>query len=368
MHKRTMILGGIVLVLILVFAYVQNNNSVQEKQKIKIGIISPMTGQVGFLGQNIVKSAELALQDLGYDNVEFIVEDAGNVGESAEAITAYRKLVDTDKVKIIIDGMSSDGTMAVSSLLEQDKVVMITPLTGGKNIDYASEFLFRNGPSDVYAGTAPAQYFKSNGLNNIVLLTDNAEYTLDIAESFKESFNGNIVLDEKISPDDKDFRTTLSKVSDYDAVFILTSTGQSSSYIIKQLCELGNTKPVFTNFLAFNPNAFDIAQDCIEGVYTYYPQSDSTEKAKDFLIQYKEKYGYELPISFHSTGTYDAVKMSVEAINSVGNDGQKIHEYLLEDIKDWDGINGKISFDARGNVEGGFRLMKITNKSLALVE
>ncbi|MBT7928702.1 ABC transporter substrate-binding protein, partial [Candidatus Peregrinibacteria bacterium] len=208
-------------------------------EPIKIGVMTMTTGDVAFLGQNIVKSAELAVEELEYDNVELIIADVGNLGEGRNTVAAYRKLVDVDKVEIIIDGMLSDGTMAVAPLLDQDEVVMITPLTGGENIDNAAEYLFRNGPSDIIAGTKPAKQLLEFGFENVALYTDNAEYTLDIRKHFVSSFRGKIVVDEVIIPDKSDYRGELSKITnEVDAIVINTATGMSAPHMIKQLYEL----------------------------------------------------------------------------------------------------------------------------------
>jgi hypothetical protein len=42
----------------------------------------------------------------------------------------------------------------------------------------------------------------------VVLFTDNVEYTLDISKFFKQRYKGNIVLDETINPDAKEYGTS----------------------------------------------------------------------------------------------------------------------------------------------------------------
>ncbi|MEK6963022.1 MAG: ABC transporter substrate-binding protein [Nanoarchaeota archaeon] len=341
----------------------------QSTQKIKIGILTPQTGDLAFLGTNIVRSAELAIQELGVqDQVELVIEDAGTVGGGKDAVTAYRKLVDLDKVQFIIDGMASDGTMAVAPFLDQDKVVMITPLTGGENVDNAAEFLFRNGPSDILAGTKPASDLtKKFAFTKIVLFTDNAEYTLDISKHFRAAYKGQIVSDEVILPDKTDYRTELLKMQGKgaQAIVINTASGNSAMYLMKQLYEMGNKLPILANFIAFNANTITGAGKGVEGVYIYDPEFDETSPlTQAFFVKYTKKYGTAPTIPFHTTGTYDAIKMGLEAINVVGYDGQKIHDYLLSHIQNWQGMNGLVSFNDKGNTETGFTLKQIKNSSL----
>ncbi len=370
-----LLIGLITLVLLLnlIFVgYTITGNTI-KKQTIKIGILTPLTGDLAFLGENVVKSAKLAVTDLGYeDRIEFVIEDAGNVGKGENAISAYRKLVDIEKIEVIIDGMASDGTMAIAPLIDKDKIVLITPLTGGENIDNAADYLFRNGPSDIIAGTKPAEEVFGMGYKRVVLLTDNAEYTTDIRKHFKNSYLGEIVFDELINPNQKDFRSEISKIQkkEFDAIIINTASGNSAAYLIKQLYESKNSKPIFANFLAFNSNTLKIAgKKSFEGVYIYDPEFDSDSfRTQNFFKKYNKKYNTNPTIPFHTTGTFDAIKMIIEAVEETSYDGEKIHDYLLKNIQDWQGMNGIVSFDEKGNTQTGFVLKQVKNKELVALD
>ena len=354
---------GIVLVLILALTLITSTQEV-EIETIKVGILTPLSGNLAFLGENIVQSAELAKEELGYENVEFIIQDSGVVGNSKDAISGYKKLVEVDNVKIIIDGMTSDGTMAVAPLLDKDKVVMITPLTGGENIDNAAEYLFRNGPSDIIAGTLPAKDLNLKEYEKVGLFTDNAEYTLDIAKHFKSTFTGE-VIEEIVTPDLTDYKTEVKKIleSKPEAIVVNTASGQSAAYIVKQLYEQKNTAPIYMNFIGYNENNVKTAgKVAYENTFVYDPEfNEDSSKTMSFFTEYEEKYDSQPAIPFHSTGTYDAVKMSVEAIDAAGYDGEKIHDYLLVKIQNWNGLNGIVSLDEKGNTETGFIQKQIIN-------
>jgi len=237
MERQTKILVVVILLILVVNAFFifKLTGNVVKEEKIKIGIMTPTTGNLAFMGENIVKSAELAVKEQGLsDKVELIVEDTGYLGSGGDVISSYNKLVNTDKVQVIIDGMTSDGSMAVAPLLDKDRIVMITPLTGGENIDNSAEYMFRNGPSDIIAGTKPAEdIYEKFGYRNVALLTDNAEYTIDISKHFRNSFKGKIVSDQIITPDLNDYRAEIAKITkDTDLIVVNTASGVSAGYII----------------------------------------------------------------------------------------------------------------------------------------
>lgn len=377
MKKYLWIIVAALLIIVVCFSLSKlshESRQPSESKIIKIGVMARTTGDVSFIGDNLVRSIELAVDELRHEDetIQIIVEDVGGLSDQAQVISAMKKLAEVDHVAVIIDGMLSNGTLAAAPLTDEYHVVMITPLTGGENIDTAAEYLFRNGPSDIIAGTKPADdLYNRFGISQVALLTDQAEYTIDIRKHFTRVYAGGIVVDELINPEGTDYRTELLKVkqSNAGALVINTSTGLSAAYIIDQAQELGITIPIFANFLAVSPQLYEIAGNATEGVYIYDPEiSGSIQDVTDLMNRYVDRYGQEPTILFHTTGGYDAVRMSLEAIRKVGYDGQRIHDYLLKHIKDWQGYNGIVSFDDQGNTGTGFVLKQIKNQELVLVE
>jgi len=372
MKAKIIIMTGIIILILIGLFYINlTGNVIKNNEKIKIGIMTPTTGNLAFLGENIVNSAKLAVKEQGLDDkVELIVEDTGYLGGGGNVINSYNKLVQTDKVQVIIDGMTSDGSMTVAPLLDIDKIVMITPLTGGENIDNSAEYMFRNGPSDIIAGNKPAEdLYYTFGYKNVVLFTDNSEYTIDISKHFRRAYKGKIVYDEIITPDLTDYRTQIAKIpKETNAIVINTASGVSAGYIIKQLHESGNKLPIFCNFIAFNDKNFKIAsKEAFQNIYIYNPEFDENSNlTKDFLKKYNEKYGKNPAIPFHTTGTYDAIKMISEAVENVGYSGKAVHFYLLNNIKNWHGMNGIVSFDVNGNTATGFLLKQVKKGKLEI--
>lgn len=375
MTKQKSIIAVVIIAVVVlggIFFTQRGSQKPPQPEKIKIGIVTMTTGNLAFLGDNVVKSARLAAEKLDRaQNIEFIVEDVGDLdGQGTKAISAAHKLIDTDHVQFIIDGMTSNGTLAIAPILDQTKVVAVTPLTGGENIDTAAEYLFRNGPSDIKAGTLPARDLAQKfGFTKVALLSDNADYTTDIAKHFRATYTGDIISDQLVKPDGNDYRTELLKIKAAapQALVVNTADGVSSKYIVKQARDLGITAPIFANFIAFGPDLLKYAGAAADDMYVYLPEfNGNTPEVKEFMTAYKTKYGADSPIAFHATGTYDAVKMGLEAIDHVGYDGVKIHDYLLANIKNWHGFNGAVSFDARGNSGTGFVLNQ--NKNGVLVE
>jgi branched-chain amino acid transport system substrate-binding protein len=361
MKIHTYFLVGIMLTLIACSA---------ESEKVKIGIMTPLSGNAAFLGENLARSAELTLEYYNLtDKYELIVEDVPCDGTGgAAAVSAATKLTKIDNVQFIIGGTCSDGTLAVAPIMNEAHVVFMTPLTGGQNIDEAGEYIFRNGPSDIIAGTKPAQeMYDEFDLQRVAIVVDKAEYTLDIATHFRRTYPGEIVMIEEVQVGEMDLRTTITKIknSNAQAVLMLTQDGVSAAYLSRQLAEAGVKLPVFANFLANTPRLSAVAGEASEGMFIYDPEFTLTPEVEQFFAAYRQKYGTQPTIPFHTTGTRDAILLFVKAQEHTGNDGVKLHNWLLANVQQWQGFNGEVSFDNQGNSGTGFVRKQLRNDVLS---
>ena len=92
------------------------------------------------------------------------------------------------------------------------------------------------------------------------------------------------------------------------------------------------------------------------------PADINTPEAKAFLAAYEAKYKAQ-PSSIWSVVAGDAFTVLVEAIKAKGTKSEDIAAYLHNDLKDYQGLTGKISFDAKGDRVGDlYRLYQVSDK------
>ncbi len=105
----------------------------QGDQPIKIGDIDPLTGTYAAEGESQVRGAKMALAEINAKGgllgrkVELVVEDnAANPGLSAQKA---HKLIDQDRVNLLIGTVSSAASLSVSQVAHQEGMVYMC--TGG---------------------------------------------------------------------------------------------------------------------------------------------------------------------------------------------------------------------------------------------
>ena len=109
--------------------------------------------------------------------------------ESGQGLTAVKKLVEVDGAQAVIGGTCSDDTMAAAPYVNENRIVYLTPVTGGSNVDGAGEYVFRIGNSDVLAGENPAtDLIVRFNVTSAATVTEQREYTIDIRDNFKRKY------------------------------------------------------------------------------------------------------------------------------------------------------------------------------------
>ena len=95
---------------------------------IKIGHLRPLTGHQAQTGERMVRGFAFALEQAGFEvagrKIEVIVEDDGSKPETA--VDKARKLVENDKVAMIVGPTAGGSQMAVSAYLDKVGIPMLT--------------------------------------------------------------------------------------------------------------------------------------------------------------------------------------------------------------------------------------------------
>ncbi len=376
--KSTYVLGALGLLLVvgalLIGDKVGTVAGVATGEPIKVGVSTILTGDFAALGENIVNTAELAVDEVNANGgingrpLELYVQDAGL--DSKTGLSAAQKLVNVDGVHYIIGGTSSNGTLAAAPLVNEKKVIYMTPVTGGKNVDEAGEYVFRVANGDMLAGRDLANAAMELGFKKVALVTEVTEYTIDIQKSFAATYKGELAVNEEFQPGTTDFRALVAKTkaATPDVIVVLSQTGIAGAHFIKQSQDAGLGVPVFTDFtFVANTAARDIVGS-FEGVYFTDPAFAADGAAtKEMFARYEERFGSQPFIGFHAASTYDSVMMLADALREVGDDSEAVHDWLLG-VEDRKGLMGTFSLDANGNSDLGFIFKQVRDGKFVTVE
>lgn len=340
-----------ILLLALLLVLVQGYSLSCAKSLIKIGCITPLSGDYHQYGDRVRKGADLALEEInaagGVDGKKLGVVYEDDQLNAKLGVNAINKLITVDKVPVILGAFGSSVTLAVAPIAEKNKVVLITSSSTADSIKDAGEYIFRNVPTNQKQGADQAQFaYEELGARKAAILYINNDYGTTLRDSFRGKFRqlgGEITSEDGHNEKNTDFRTMLQKAAAKNPdVLYVPSHDQETGLLLKQAKELGIKLPVIGCDGSITKTLIEVAQDAAEGsIYSSFGWN------QEFEDKFKKKYG-ENPDAYAAT-SYDAVYIIAEAIRKGGYTGPGIQKAMLQ-LKNFPGVSGLTTFDEFGEV------------------
>lgn len=370
MNQTTKWVIGIVVAALVIWGVVaMNKNKDQDNksnttagQTYKVGVLGPMTGDAAVYGEPLTKVMKLAVDEINAKSdvkLELVVEDGKCNGK--DAVSAMQKLVEVDKVQVVIGGFCSSESLAAIPVAEAAKVAMISIGSSSPDLTGKSKFFVRDYPSDASQGAVLAEIaYNKEGWKNVAFIQEQLDYPLGIFKAFKAKFEslGGTVTKEEFPSTTTDFRAIVTKVksANPDALFVDTQAPAATIRIIKQVSEL-NWKPkmMVADILPGDPKSVSENKELLEGVISAEFAGSDGEKGQMLAANYKTQTGSELPYKGYSQAAYDGVYLVHQAIMAVGYDGEKIANWLRTSVSNWDGASGKVTIGSDGDLIGGHK-------------
>jgi len=375
MSKIVKIIIGLVVVVIILIAISGGRNT--ESGPIKIGFIAPLSGGAASYGEPVKKGVEMAVSEIN-DNggikgrqLEVIYEDGKC--DNKDATSAAQKLISIDKVKVIIGMICSGELLSAAPVAETAKVVLLGQ-GSSPEITNAGDYIFRSFPSDTVVGKALVENMTKNKVKTVAMLSGSTAYTLGLQKDFEGRIKDSdikLVASENYTDTTKDFRSILQKIklTNPDVLILNTQTPADGGRAAQQARDLGITSQFYTAY--FSGPEFVGLGKAVEGTYVVDAPSlaADNQRANDFLIKSKEKYGTEVTYPFFSANAYDQVYLLAQIFADFGTNDSDMIKTALYNTKDFNGVTGNFGFDSNGDVTGiGMRMTQIKDGKLVQVQ
>jgi branched-chain amino acid transport system substrate-binding protein len=300
MNKKNLIGIIALVVIILISVVLAGNNS----DKIKIGVISPMTGPLAEYGIAFTRGIELAKLDLDLDNVEFIFEDS--MYDPKIATSTFKKLVEVDNVDLIID-WGAATSLPLASLSAEIEMPFVS-FSIEPDVSKISSFAIRGGwaSADDFA-VEYIDLFKTKSYDKIAIVKTDLSYLNYLITSIEKLSDAEIVIVDNYNFGDSDFKNAILKIKDenYDAVGVFLASGQISEFY-KQSTELGLKIETFGSDFFESQDEINNANGLMDG--SFFP---NMEVSNIFRSEYKLRYGDESQITFAGQA-YDFANLTKE--------------------------------------------------------
>ncbi len=359
----------IILFILLIVAF---GCTQKKKNIIKIGRILPLTGDAASYGKSEQKGTLLALDEINNSNylegkkLDIIFENDNC--DVKTGVNAMNKLINIDKVQIVLGATCSGVTLALAPIANENKVLLLSPLSSAADITNAGPYVFRIMPSDAYQSKILAHWIFSEGYKNIAMLSTNNAWGKGVSKEFVKDYTklgGNIILKEECEVGERNFKTQLTKIINASpgALFCPTMPIEGG-IILKQLKELNVSFPVFGADAWSVEDLLTTAGNAANGVRYVYPSKYNGKEYQDFAKAFRKKYGKEPDVNV--AGAYDAVKITAMVIKELLDKHMPITgenmRIEMSKVRGYHGATGTTTFDENGDpINKNFEKMIIMN-------
>ena len=332
-------------------------------QVLLIGQASPLTGPQAHLGKDNENGARLALDEinaagltLGGKKVVLELESEDDAADPKTATTVAQKLVD-DGVVGVIGHLNSGATIPASKIYSDNAIPQISPSATAVAYTTAGfKTAFRVMTNDAQQGSVLGNYAVTKlGAKKIAIIDDRTAYGQGLADEVEKAVKaagGDVVAREYTSDRATDFMAILTSIKGKapDLVFFGGMDPQAAP-MIKQMRQLGMQAKFLGGDGAQTPTFIELAGVDAEGALASNPglPLDAMPGGSAFKAKFEAKYG---TIQNYAPYAYDAMHVLVDAMRRA--DSSDPAKYLAELPKtDYQGVTGRIRFDARGDLTGG---------------
>lgn len=334
-----------------IFYYYQKNQ-VKTPEKIKIGIMVPLSGETND-GYLIQKGILLAQKNLNALAVEFITEDSRCNKDAAK--TAMEKLA-AEKVAAVIGEVCSGATLAALPIAEQNHIVMISPASSNPSLSGKSPYFFRTIPSDASQAVFAAKLINDRGFKKLAIIYTDEPYGQGLKNSLTSEFEkngGEVVISVPVSTTAIDLKNEITQIEkeEPEAIYVISNSPNVSLVTMKEIKDEGLKVALFGAETMENQSVLNEAKDLVQELTVTALKKGSNDFIKNFKVEYGENPGT------YVAQAYDAFQVLHTAIKKGARTGEEIKNIIPE--INFEGVSGKISFDENGDIKGGYEALKI---------
>jgi branched-chain amino acid transport system substrate-binding protein len=360
----------------------------QAQEPIKIGSFLSVTGGAAFLGDPEQKTLELYVEKINAAGgvlgrkLQLVAYDSA--GDAEKARTFTKRLIEQDKVDVLVGGSTTGETMAVVPLVEAAQIPFISLAGAVVIIDPVKKWVFKTPHTDRMACEKVFGDLQSRKLSKIALISGAGGFDKSMrAECLKVAakYGIEVVADETYGAGDTDMTAQLTKIKNTAEVQAVLNAGfgQGPAIVTKNYRQVGITVPLYQSHGVASKEFIKLSGAASEGVRLpagallvadTLPASDPQRLV---LVSYKNEYEshFNSAVSTFGGHAWDGLMLAVEAIKKAGGtDKAKVRD-ALESTRGFIGVDGIFNMspsDHMGLNLSAFRMLEIKGGDWTLVK
>ena len=195
----------IILTIIIIFL-TNYSFAFSQNEKIRIGLLAPLSGEYKELGQSIIKSTRMALNDIGTDNIEIYPMDTG-IDPNQTLQSAIR--LKNKGIRIFL------GPIFFKSLLYLNQIDDVIFLSFTNKTTNLPKNVISSGVNSLSQLNAIKKFLEISEVEKTIFLTPDLEYKSEIKKAIKQS---KIKISKQYTYDTEPTKLTkqIEKITNYE--------------------------------------------------------------------------------------------------------------------------------------------------------
>ena len=357
-------------------------------EPIKIGSFLAVTGGASFLGDPEKKTLEMYVARVNANGgvagrqIELVLYDSGT--DAKKAASFVKRLIDNDKVDIILGGTTTGETMAVVPLVEKAGIPFISFAGAGVIVDPVKKWVFKTPHTDGLAVQKIYEDIRAQGLSKVALFAGSGGFDKSCranAHNLAGKYQIDIVIDETHGKGDTDMTPQLTKIKNTGGVeaFIYCGFGADTVVAAKNYRQLGLTLPHYQSHGSASKQFVKGSGDASEGVrlpaaaLLVAKQLPDSHPQKKLALQFEADYEarYDEPISTFGGHAYDGLMIAIGAIERAGSTDPEKVRAEIEKTANYIGVDGIYTMSAENHLgldTNSFVMVEIRNGDWQLLK
>jgi len=317
-----------------------------QQAPVKIGLLATLEGPFAAGGADGMRGAELAIRErngmVAGRKIELI--KGSSDAKPDVAVNATRKMVEQDKVDIMVGPLSGGEGVAVKDYSKtQPQVTFINGSSGAQatTLTNPSENFFRFNTDGAQWMVGLGAETLKRGYKRVMVIAEDYAFPYSQVQGFMSEYcrmGGKVPLKAWVPLGGKDYSSVIARIpKDIDALVVILG-GADAVNFLNQYEAAGGDKPMIGGSITVSQDVLNYRgkrRDSLVGTLSAGPIADSidTPEFKAFVASYKKNFpdGYPSPGLF-ALNYYINMKAALDALDAVKgdlSDGQKKYRQAL---------------------------------------
>jgi branched-chain amino acid transport system substrate-binding protein len=364
-------------------------NSAFATENVRIGTVLSLSGPASLLGESQLKVLKMYTERInaagGVNGKKVSLVSYDDASDASKANQFTKRLIDDDKVDVIVGGTTSGSTLAMIPSVEKAGVPFVSLAAAIGIVEPVKRWVFKMAHTDRQVVERVFEDMRKRGIQKLGILTETSGFGQSGRKEIQAAapkYGITLVADETYALKDTDVSAQLTRLKAAPGLqaILVFGLGQGPVVAAKNMEQLQIHVPVYQSNgvasldfvrLAGSAAEKNLIPSSVMLAPEALPASDPQRGvAVDFKKFYLEAYPNDA-VSYFTGLAHDGLMVAVNAIKTANSLDKERIRTAIEGTKNYAGVTGTYTMtpnDHMGLAISSLRIFEVKNKEFVLVK